>query len=83
MGDILQDALQMLYINKVREKVSTDGQHPKGIPHREKEMERARAVGEAVSWTWLNWLGAGGLHVEHVPALEWVEASQNPSWQSW
>lgn len=24
-----------------------------------------------------------GLSVQHSPALEWVEAAENPSWQPW
>lgn len=69
----------MLHVNKFGGESVLMRQHPTGIPHREKEKWK-QTVGEAVSCMLL---GFGGLSDEHVPALEWVEASQNPSWQPW
>ena len=46
-----------------------------------KRNERVGTVGEAISWVLLTWLGSGKLTVERVPASEWVEAAQSPSWQ--
>lgn len=48
-----------------------------------KRNKRAGTVGEAVSWMLEDLAGLRGAPCWTCPALEWVEASQNPSWQSW
>ena len=80
---------RMLYGCSTSTKLGREGvkslfmaEHPKSNPYMEKEKWQG---GDDRGGCSLTWLGSGewGLPVEQTPALKWVEATQNPSWQPW